>query len=151
MIMKKIWMIVLCSTIMWSCSNTSPQHDGNSETTETHEHHESSDVIELNNGEKWQVNEEMRPYVEKGEALVENYIHNNDTDFKSLAVQLKKQNELLINSCTMDGKSHEELHKWLHPHLELVKQLEDENDADKAANLVKKLKESYNTYHSYFK
>ena len=50
----------------------------------------------------------------------------------------------------MDGKSHDELHKWLHPHLEIVKALEDEADASKANEIVLQLQDSYQQYHHYF-
>jgi len=96
------------------------------------------------------VNEEMKPFVMKGEELVNSYIQNNHTDYKALAQQLKEQNNKLIKSCTMDGKSHDELHKWLHPHLEIVKALEDEKDATKASEIVLQLQKSYQDYHQYF-
>lgn len=50
----------------------------------------------------------------------------------------------------MDGKSHDELHKWLHPHLEIVKTLENETDATKANEVVAQLQHSYKEYHEYF-
>lgn len=149
--MNKVLALALFGVVMWSCNNTSDKPAANLETTEAQHEHHSSDAIELNNGEKWQVNEEMRPYVEKGESLVEEYIKGGSTDYKQLAGQVEEQNKLLINSCTMDGKSHEELHKWLHPHLELVNALTDESDAAKAATIVNRLRESYHNYHTYFK
>jgi hypothetical protein len=42
----------------------------------------------------------------------------------------------------MDGKSHDELHKWLHPQLELVKELENEIDVVKANEIVLQLQKS---------
>jgi hypothetical protein len=50
----------------------------------------------------------------------------------------------------MDGKSHEELHKWLAPQLELVEELRKENNAEKEKELVHKLVDSYKIYHQYF-
>src|SRR5690606_19644238 len=108
-----------------------------------HHHDESSEAIELNNNEKWIVNEEMKPYVMKGEELVNSYIQDSRTDHKALAEQLKEQNNQLIKSCTMKGKSHDELHKWLHPHLEMVKELENETDVARANEIVLQLQGSY--------
>ena len=65
--------------------------------------------------------------------------------FKEIIIK----NDELINSCTMDGKSHDELHKWLAPHLELVEKLGASDDAE-AKELVSKLADSYKTYHEYF-
>lgn len=92
----------------------------------------------------------MKPFVIKGEELVNNYIKNKKTDYKILAENLKDQNTQLIKSCTMSGKSHDELHKWLHPHLEIVKALENETDEIKAGEIVKQLQHSYQEYHNYF-
>ena len=92
----------------------------------------------------------MKSFVLKGEELVNAYIQDGKTDYKTLAEQLKDQNSQLIKSCTMDGKSHDELHKWLHPHLDIVKALENETDATKANEIVSQLQYSYQHYHQYF-
>lgn len=150
--MKKVLFVAMGSFVFWSCNNPSETTSANQEVTtqEEHHHNESSDALELNNGEKWIVNEEMKPFVRKGEELVNNYIQTNQSDYKQLAQQVNDQNQQLITSCTMDGKSHDELHKWLHPHLALVKDLENETDAAKAKGIVDQLQQSYKTYHEYF-
>lgn len=150
--MKKL--IVFGSILLWSCSSQSEKsttHDQEAETRAAHHHDESSETIELNNGEKWVVNEEMKPFVRTGSELVNAYIQEDQSDYKVLAEQLKDQNNQLIKSCTMKGKSHDELHKWLHAHLELVKKLEKQADAAKASGIVLQLKNSYQEYHQYFK
>ncbi len=77
-------------------------------------------------------------------------IQKGKTDYKTIAEQIKDQNSQLIKSCTMDGKSHDELHKWLHPHLELVKELENESNVEKVHEIISKIQYSYNLYHQYF-
>ena len=150
--MKKVFVLGMGLMLLWSCNNTSEKSTAKQKTEshEAHQHDENVETIELNNNEKWVVNEEMKPFVMKGEELVNSYIQNNQTDYKTLAQQLKEQNNKLIKSCTMDGKSHDELHKWLHPHLEIVKALEDEADASKANEIVLQLQHSYQQYHHYF-
>ena len=150
--MKKVFVLGMSVMLFWSC-NTTTEKATKKQKTETHaehQHDESSETIELNNGEKWLVNKEMKPFVMKGEELVNSYIQNNQTDYNALAQQLKEQNDQLIKSCTMDGESHDELHKWLHPHLEIVKALEEEKDAAKANEIVLQLQQSYQQYHQYF-
>ena len=150
--MRKL--IVFGSILLWSCSGQSEKTtppDQEAETHAAHHHDESAEPIELNNGEKWVVNEEMKPFVRTGSELVNAYIQEDQSDYKVLAEQLKEQNNQLIKSCTMKGKSHDELHKWLHPHLDLVKQLERQDDAAKASEIVLQLKNSYQEYHQYFK
>jgi len=150
--MKKVIVFGMSLMLLWRCNNSTEKSTTHQETENhtEHQYDESSEAIELNNGEKWLVNEEMKPFVLKGEALVTAYVQNGQSDYKALAEQLKDQNNQLIKSCTMQGKSHDELHKWLHPHLEIVKALEDETDEAKANQIVLSLQKSYQDYHHYF-
>lgn len=150
--MKNIVVLGISVFFLWSCNNSTKKSETQQKTEShtAHQHSENPQEIELHNGEKWLVNEEMKPFVLKGEELVTVYIQDRKTDYKTLAQQLKDQNNQLIKSCTMEGKSHDELHKWLHPHLEIVKELEDETDATKANEIVEKLQHSYQQYHQYF-
>ncbi len=149
--MKKIIVISIGVLLFWSCNNVEKKTTSTEEEIHTEHHYQQDeDAIELNNGERWVVNEEMKPHVMKGEELVNNYLEVGLLDYKNLAEQLKDQNNLLIKSCTMTGKSHDELHKWLHPLLETVKNLEHETDADKANEIVLQLQHSYQEYHTYF-
>ena len=129
--MKKLFIVIMTGLFLWSCNN-------------------NSTGIELNDGKKWEVNQEMKPFVKNSSELVTNYINNKDNDFKTLASELKNQNESLIKSCTMQGKSHDELHKWLHPNLEMVTALEKAADSKQAETIVKQLQESYQEYSNYF-
>lgn len=113
-------------------------------------HSREAEKIELNNGQKWAVNVQMKPHIEKGRELLSSYLAENSTDHKQLAADLQEQNSNLIKSCTMDGKAHDELHKWLHPHLELVKELSKTSSKNEADNLIAELQQSYKTYELYF-
>jgi len=106
--------------------------------------------IELNNGQKWAVNEEMKPHIEQGYVILTTYLSEGGTDNEKLAKDLQEQNSKLIRSCTMDGKSHDELHKWLHPHLELVKELSKAKTPDEVSEVTDKLEASYDLYVQYF-
>ena len=156
--MKKLFILAISSLVFYSCNTatektTEKAEENPKEETvkqEDHKGDDKSETIELNNGAKWVVNEEMKPYVMKGEELVNNYSQKNQTDYKQLAADLKAENEKLIKSCTMNGKSHDELHKWLEPHLKLTKHLEKADDAANAKTLVTDLQSSYKSYHEYF-
>ena len=50
----------------------------------------------------------------------------------------------------MKGESHEELHKWLHPHMQLIEELAQAKDSDEADPIIRDLEDSFNTYDSYF-
>lgn len=149
--MKKLVLLALASIMVWSCNNPdktpAEQH---TTVQEPHQHDENVLAIETNNGGKWLVNEEMKPYVNKGEELVDTYLQSNQTDYKALAKQLKIENDQLVKSCTMKGKDHDELHKWLRPHLTIVDELEKQTDPTKANETVAQLQDSYQLYHQYF-
>ncbi len=162
MIMSKmkatIWMAV-ASTMVWGCDNKHVETAANTHDAVAHETHggheahasqEGSEALVLNEGERWVVNEEMKPYVQAGSQLVEESLKETESDYVALADKLTEQNNELIKSCTMTGKSHEELHKWLHPHLGLVAQLREAPDKEAAEKLVLQLQESYQVYHAYF-
>ncbi len=156
--MKKLFILAISSFVLLSCNNTAEksivkEEEAPKEETVKQEDHKDDDTpetVELNNGAKWVVNEEMKPYVMKGEELVNNYTQKNQTDYKQLAADLKAENDKLIKSCTMNGKSHDELHKWLEPHLKLTKHLEKAGDVAEAKTLVMDLQSSYKNYHTYF-
>lgn len=140
--MKHLLLIFISVGLLASC-NQSAKH-------EDHSHNNSSESITLNNGEKWKINEEMKPNISEAETILTSYISSNGTDYKELATQLKNKNTALVKSCTMKGKSHEELHKWLHPHIELIKELHDAENETEAKEVITKLKTSFSTLHQYF-
>lgn len=110
----------------------------------------NSKTIELNNGAKWKINEEMKPFVTNGSLLVIHFIRKEGADYKKLAARLMSENDQLIKSCTMNGKSHEELHKWLAPHLALVEKLEKTSNGDEAGVIIRQVEKSYLNFQKYF-
>lgn len=112
--------------------------------------HHNSESINLNDGEKWKVNAAMLTPILEAEKLLDAYIQNNSTDYKTLAKELDEKNQNLISNCTMKGKSHDELHKWLHPHLELVDELMNTKSDEDAKNIVSQLQQSFQNFHTYF-
>ena len=138
------------SFALFSCNQTTEETKENKAETVQIPTTKTTEGLQLNNGEKWVVNEEIKPHVMEGENLINVYAEINQADFKKLAADVKMHNDKLIKSCTMDGKSHDELHKWLAPHLQLTKALSEETDVTKANDIVKKLQNSYITYHQYF-
>ena len=106
--------------------------------------------LTLNNGEKWQVNAEMTPHIEQGNEILNDYLLQDNNNFQELATALKTQNNSLIKSCTMKGESHDELHKWLHPHMKLIEGLSKTSDPEEAKSIIKQIENSFNIYNDYF-
>jgi len=158
--MKVITVSALILLASVSCENKNGEQHNHNDHTEHHEHeheddsqehkdeHEDQKTLSLNNGEKWKVNSEMTPHIEKSQEVLENFKGDN---YMTLAEDMMEHTNKLIQSCTMDGASHDELHKWLHPHIELIKKLKTEKDQQKVKEIVDELKESFEVYHTYFK
>lgn len=156
--------VIIATSMMVGCSGNgaSTQEEQQTEVVESpkdspseeHDHHnEAIEGIVLKNGEKWQVNAEMKPFLKEGASLVTRFLEKpakEIKDYTTLAANLKAQNDQLIQSCTMKGESHDELHKWLHPHLELVKALSEATDIEAAKEDVEKIKKSYSDFNIYF-
>lgn len=137
------FLFMACQSIPEEADDTPREKiDANTESSWQH--------LTLNDGKKWHVNPEMVPYLEAGELLLAQYILEGDDNYKALAEGLSAENKNLIRSCTMQGRSHDELHKWLHPHLELVAQLSQATTLDEANTIIAKLQESYGWYHHFF-
>ena len=141
----KILIILVSATLLLGCTQREKSASAEISGPETSQ----ADAPALDHGQKWAVNSEMKPYVENGRQLVNEYPTDGSGDHAALAAKLMEQNELLIKSCTMKGESHDQLHKWLHPHLELTKELETAS-ATEAGEIVQSLRESYALYGQYF-
>lgn len=152
--MNKLFLTIAASSLLlFSCSNSSNEKLKNqTEAVEQNEHHQhnDNDAIKLNSGEKWLVNEEMKPFINEAEEILNHYIESQSQDYQALATQLKEKNSGLIKSCTMKGESHDELHKWLHPHIELIESLSKAESTQEAGKIITDLEASFSTYNQYF-
>ncbi|HSK12750.1 MAG TPA: hypothetical protein VK907_06010 [Phnomibacter sp.] len=146
----KLFLTALFTSLLFG--GCEPQ--ANTEKGDGHSEHEvqadGAAGIRSDNGEKWLVNEEMKPFLQEAETMLKEYIDTGSGEYKQLANNLKEKNSGLIKSCTMKGESHDELHKWLHPHMELIKQLEQAESAAAAGPIIVELKKSFGTYHEFF-
>jgi hypothetical protein len=151
--MKILIISLIAFSLLSGCGQTSREKSGKAEQIAAgNEKHQDTGapVIELNTGQKWKVNDEMIPHILKMEKDFHAYLASGQKDYKSLAEKLQKGNNDLISSCTMQGKAHDELHKWLHPQLELVQALSNASTDEEAEKVVTKLKRSFDTFHTYF-
>lgn len=161
---KVILSALLALAVVVSCEKKQEEHAENMTTTEqtaAEDHadhaeeaksddHDEHAKLELNNGEKWPVNNEMKPYVAEMETQLKAY-QPETGDYKMLAENLSTSNENLVKSCTMTGVPHDNLHVWLAPHMKEIEKLKNAEDRDHANKIVGELKESMETYHEYFK
>lgn len=155
----KILSIGLSFVLALSACGTASEKNTNSnaekEQQQEMEHKEkespkTDSQISLNDGERWTVNPEMKPHLEASEKSLIAYRDNTETDYKTLAMELKSYNDQLISSCTMKGESHDQLHLWLHPHIKLVKALSEAENKSEADSIIAELEISFEKYHKYF-
>lgn len=144
---KMIVAFVASSLLLFSCGNSTNEQ---AETQEKHHQDDESKALQLNSGEKWVVNEEMKPFILEAEEVLQQYSAIQSQDYQTLAAQLKEKNSGLIKSCTMKGESHDELHKWLYLHIELIESLSKAESTEQANKIVTDLQSSFSTYNQYF-
>ena len=150
---KKIILIPAIALFLFSCGNASNEKSEDLSEIETHdEHHhdDESEAIELNNGEKWQVNANMITHIRNMENDVVSYAKVEQKDYKSLSEKLQSNIDLLTSNCTMKGKAHDELHKWLLPYIDLVKEFSEAKDKTEASKHFENIQISFTTFNQYF-
>lgn len=150
---KLILSLAAFSIMLSSCSNSTNEKSNNqTEIAEQNNHHldDESEAIELNNGEKWKVDANMITHIRNMENDINHFANVEQKDFKSLAEILQTNIDLLTSNCTMKGKAHDELHKWLLPYIDMVKELSEAKNETEASEQFKNIQTSFSTFNQYF-
>ncbi len=142
-----IVLATLMSLLLSNCKSDEKHSHNESELTKAHQTMNGEAVILLNDGIKWKVNEEMLPHIEKSELVFKSF---EEEDYQRLSTDMLKHTNNLIQSCTMEGEAHDELHKWLHPHLELIKELGESSNKEEGRSIYEQLNKSFATFHKFF-
>lgn len=145
--MKKFSYVLIAGIllVLASCGDNTGKDNLNSEPI----HDDES--IELDNGKKWTVVDEMMGHIKNMESDLDVFESQKEKDYHSLSVKLENNIELLTSNCTMTGKAHDELHKWLLPYIELVAELTNANNDEEAGVAYHKIQASFKTFNTYFK
>lgn len=106
--------------------------------------------IELNDGKKWKVVTEMMAIIRSMETQV-NAFHGKEIDqhIKN-AVELQHKVDSLTSNCTMTGKAHDELHKWLLPYLDMVDAYNQTDNLPMADSIFREIKQSFVYLNQFF-
>jgi hypothetical protein len=160
--MKKYLAIstMILMSIFYGCNNsvkdenTKISNTPSAEAADGSEHkHSENDSIELNNGSKWKVVPEMMKHIKNMESDINSFSETQQTelkDFTQLGLSLQKNIDLLTSNCTMEGKAHDELHKWLLPYIDMVEKLNKSKNSDEALQTFKEIKYSFKIFNLYF-
>ena len=133
--------ISFLAVVLFSCGKSNEK---------THEPSHDSATIELNEGEKWSLPDTMRHYLRAMEADIVNFDASDSAAFDKLASSLDANLDGLTSNCTMKGKGHDELHKWLVPYMNLVEKMtESDNEAD-SKSIFTEMESSFKTFNTYF-
>lgn len=145
MLKIKIAFLATVVLLIFSCNTKSKEEKTTEIKTEEHQHSES-ETIQLNNGEKWKVDDNMMLHIRNMEKDVVHFDQEKSTNYSLLANKLKTNIDILTSNCTMKGQAHDELHKWLVPYIELV----DSFSKEKSANQFTEIQNSFKTFNQYF-
>jgi hypothetical protein len=137
-------------SIIGNASNGSSKTKTEIATHQGNHRHQSTETINLNNGKKWKVDENMMVHIRNMEKDVAGFRKSKPSDYASLAEKLKQNIGLLTSNCTMKGKAHDELHKWLLPYIDLVNKLAKSNNETEGEALFQTLQHSFKTFNQYF-
>lgn len=160
--MKTISTLIVTAALFFgsACNNSANKVDtevataqtNNAAETDEHEH-SANDPIELDNGAKWKVVPEMMQHIKNMESDVNSFYetqHSEMKDFTVLGKSLQKNLDLLTSNCTMEGKAHDELHKWLLPYIDLVEGFNKSKDIEDATHRLEEIHTSFKTFNIYF-
>ncbi|NUM31605.1 MAG: hypothetical protein HUU47_04700 [Bacteroidetes bacterium] len=150
----KILLLLFSVNMIVSCTNTSKKSNINTSDSlseiDEHQHNTENDSISLNEGKKWKVNTDMMLHISKMKSDVAIFEKNKKRDYNTLAKNLSKGLDSLTSNCTMEGKAHDELHKWLVPFIELVDEFSENTESKEAEHLYLKIKSSFEEFDKFF-
>ncbi|NOT38358.1 MAG: hypothetical protein HOP11_13385 [Saprospiraceae bacterium] len=145
-------LILGMSLILYRCDNMSNVKDQAKQSSTQQEtiHEEESHTLEFDNGKKWKVDENMLIHIRNMENYINEFASSKSLDYHTLSTTLQDNIELLTSNCTMKGKAHDELHKWLLPYIELVDELHETEDAGESEKCFENIQSLFKTFNQYF-
>lgn len=148
---QKIIFCLSLTLLSAACSNPKNSSEQTKKTTEIEAQTEAQPQVPLNDGQKWEVDAAMKPFIIKSEELLTNYLNDDLAQSPTLVGQeLEELNRQLIQSCTMTGEAHNALHQWLDPHMKLISQLKNAPSNSEAQPLLEQLRSSFVAFHKHF-
>lgn len=111
---------------------------------------ETQQQLEFNNGKKWIANIETHIRMKHIDSILGSYKFEESKDGIILANTLSKETNLIIKSCNMTGKAHDQLHIVLLPILEEISAIKEKQNTKEMNTSVDKLKTLTSKYFKYF-
>jgi len=158
----KIVVVLALAIGLFSCGEEGKKEDKKDKKTEEVQKHEEekevdhdngeevSEELQLNEGAKWAVNEEMMVPVREMEEAVAKFATDGSTEYQGLGLALKEGVGKVTSTCTMNGAAHDELHKWLLPFITSVNKLKECETEEDGAALFTEIQASFVEFNTYF-
>jgi len=149
--MKKTLLIVAIAIVggVSSCGTTEKKVEEKKEAESTHDV-EAVDVLSLDNGKKWTVNEETHQGMSQIKVILENMDPLTLDDFNLMGDKCDEQTSFIISNCSMTGEAHNQLHHVLHPILDDISALQKSTELEEASAAMASLENNINDYFAYF-
>jgi hypothetical protein len=119
----------------------------------THPHHPPHGpyaTLELNDGKKWVVDKPMMANIRSMEKAVHDFDGAAGRDHVVLATTIQDDLGRLVTNCTMKGKAHDELHKWLMPFLGFSAEYSKATDPKVQQQKFAEIKNAFVVFNAYF-
>ncbi|MBS1645502.1 MAG: hypothetical protein JST36_10735 [Bacteroidetes bacterium] len=121
-------------------------------TTALTEH--AAGMLHLNQGQKWQTDNNTKLHANKLGGLIQAFDNSGDTKlpaFCNLSEAINNELNNLISDCKMEGPEHDALHLWLDPVLRDAEQLKNATTDQEAAMALAKLRADVQKFNQFFK
>jgi len=115
-----------------------------------HPAHANHASLELNDGKKWVVVKPMMAHIRNLEKAVQDFDSTPGRDHAILAAEIEDNLGRLVTNCTMEGKAHDELHKWLMPFLGLSAVYSEATDPQVQQQKLFEIKQALLVFNEYF-
>jgi len=106
--------------------------------------------LELNQGRKWVVVAPMMVHLRNLEKAVQDFAGTSGADHAALAAEIQENLGRLVTNCTMEGKAHDELHKWLMPFLGLSADYAKATEPQAQKEKLEEIKQALVVFNAYF-
>lgn len=153
----KFVLVALFSSILLisSCgSETTPTTAPAETQTKAASTEHAEGVLQLNQGQKWQTDNNTKLHANKLSGLIQAFDNSGDTKlpaFCNLSEAINQELNNLISDCSMDGPEHDALHLWLDPVLRDAEQLKNATKDQEAATALDKLRADVQKFNQFFK
>lgn len=145
--MKIFLFCTLFSVLLFSCKTETPNEH---ETPVSPETSLEEETLQLNNGNKWKVTENMMVFIRNMETSVNEFENSENKDYTRLAQIIDKNIRDLTSHCTMEGQAHDELHKWLVPFIELSEKFDVATEPSEQEEIYQEFKKMFLLFNTFF-